>query len=90
MGPGGDEYLQQVIREGEEAEVRVANMVFPVCDSLRELWIGNTTRAVVVRSDDGSLSNITMSRNEKQRDFDHSPGKSFAFARSVRQLVSEE
>lgn len=67
MGPGGDEYLQQVRREGKEAELRVAHMVFPVCASLRELWIGKTTRAVVDRSSDGSFKDITMSEVERAR-----------------------
>ena len=65
MGPGGDEYLQQVKREGEEAELRVAHMVFPVCASLQELWIGTTTKAVVDRSSDGSFKDLTMSEAKR-------------------------
>lgn len=67
MGPGGDEYLQQVIREGKEAERKVARMVFPVCTSLRELWVGDTAKATVERSLGGSVNNITMSECDRAK-----------------------
>lgn len=65
MGPGGTEYPQQVDREGKEAEKKVAHMVFPICASLEELWTGDTAKAVVERSSDGSLRNITMSECDR-------------------------
>lgn len=65
MGPGGDAVLQRVKREGEEAERKVAHMVFPVCASLEELWIGDTTKAMAGRSSDGSLQKLNMSECDR-------------------------
>ena len=67
MGPGGAAVRQQVNREGEEAERKVAHMIFPVCASLEELWIGDTRKAVAERSPDGRVKNITMSECDRDK-----------------------
>lgn len=64
MGPRGDQVRQRVKREKQEAESKVAQMVFAVCAHLVELRIGDNTKAEIERSSDGSVKNITMSEGE--------------------------
>ncbi len=71
MGPRGAAVRQQVEREGEEAERKVTNMIFPVCASLEELWIGDTRKAVAERSPDGTLKNITVSECDRDKTVKH-------------------
>lgn len=61
VGPGGVKlHRERAKSDEEEAERKVAHMVFPACASLGQLWIGDTTKAVGERSPDGSLKKITM------------------------------
>ena len=56
MNPDGseiEEVVAMVDQEQREAEIKVLDMVAPVCPSLRELWIGNDTRAEIVRNANG-------------------------------------
>lgn len=68
-GPRGNEYRQQVISKGKEAEKKVAHMVFPVCANLKELWIGDSTKATVERYSDGGVRNINMSEGDRGKVF---------------------
>ncbi len=45
FGPGGEEYRQQVEREGREAERRAAKDIFDRCPLVKELWFDVYSRA---------------------------------------------
>lgn len=68
VGPGGVKlHRERAKSDAEETERKVAHMVFPVCASLGQLWIGDTTKAVGERSPDGSLKKITMSECDRDK-----------------------
>jgi hypothetical protein len=58
MGPGGEEYRQQVREEGRRYTIKVVDMVFPVCPALRDLWIGHWTHVEAQRTQNGSIANL--------------------------------
>lgn len=65
-GPRGKEVRERVGKECREAEERVARMVAPVCSRLDKLWIGDTTRAEVLRDADGSFRSVVWHRGERR------------------------
>lgn len=68
VGPGGVKlHRERAESDEEETERKVAHMVFPVCASLGQSWIGDTTKAVGERSPDGSLKKITMSKCDRDK-----------------------
>jgi hypothetical protein len=58
MGPGGEEYRQQVKEEGRRYTVEVVDMVFPACPALRDLWIGDWTHVEAQRTQNGSIASL--------------------------------
>lgn len=68
MGPGGKELLERVQAEGAEAGRKVANMVFPQCAKLIDLWIGDYARAEAVRDGNGRFMNLMWHKNETRDD----------------------
>ena len=49
-GPNGEAYLQQVIEEEKEADEKVAKMVYARIPMLKELWIGDDSKATLSRN----------------------------------------
>jgi hypothetical protein len=58
MGPGGDELLKQVAAEGRTAAESVAKLVFQTCAPLKRLWVGDRSRAEVLRDEEGNAIDI--------------------------------
>ncbi|KAL8967422.1 MAG: hypothetical protein Q9183_002927 [Haloplaca sp. 2 TL-2023] len=54
MGPGEQRTRDPFQRQGEEANARVANMVFAAVLTLKTLWIGDVARATVTRTPFGN------------------------------------
>ncbi|KAL8850393.1 MAG: hypothetical protein Q9221_004625 [Calogaya cf. arnoldii] len=69
FGPDGQRVREAVKRERVEAEKRVAQMAFTMLPKLEELWIGDSSRATVVRTDfDNELSWMETPRPKPYRD----------------------
>jgi hypothetical protein len=58
MGPGGDEIWKQVAAEGRKALESVAKLVFQTCVPLKKLWVGDRSRAEVLRDEEGNVIDI--------------------------------
>jgi hypothetical protein len=58
MGPGGKELLEQVAAEERAAAESVANLVFQTSAPLKKLWVGNRSRAEVLRDEEGNVIDI--------------------------------
>jgi hypothetical protein len=58
MGPGGEEYRQQVVEEGHRYTIKAVEMVFPACSGLRDLWIGDWTHVKAQRTVNGSIADL--------------------------------
>lgn len=57
-GVWGKQLLKEVEENAVQAEIRVADMVFPACSRLEDLWIGDSVRAEVMRYENGSIADI--------------------------------
>lgn len=62
LGPNGQARLQRDRTECRKAEERVALMAFKSCTRLNVLWIGDRTRATVVRDTSGAVRETTVER----------------------------
>ncbi|OCK79748.1 hypothetical protein K432DRAFT_382811 [Lepidopterella palustris CBS 459.81] len=62
MGPGGDELRKEVGERGVQTEEKVAQMAFSACKALKELWVGDHARAVVVRDGKGGIKDVKWTR----------------------------
>ena len=60
-------FAMQIADEEIEAEATVAEMVGPVCRNLTQLWIGDSTKQVIFRDDNGTYEGVIWHRG-KQRD----------------------
>ena len=58
MGPGGDEFAEQVAAEERTATESVAKLVFQTCASLKKLWVGDSSHAEVLRDEEGNVIDI--------------------------------
>ena len=61
MGPHGDETRKSVAEQRREAEQDVAQMVFDRMLYLKDLWVGNCSKATVSRTATGRIDEITWS-----------------------------
>ena len=66
MGSGGDALRRSVAEYGRQAEQRVAEMVFGRLKGLKELWLGNCSKAMVLRDVVGSDDEIFWSYEWRQ------------------------
>ncbi|KAK5165441.1 uncharacterized protein LTR77_008970 [Saxophila tyrrhenica] len=62
LGPGGDEYRQQLEEEKGRAVRYVGRKVFERLEGLEECWVGNWDRAVVRRGKEGSVMDVAWER----------------------------
>jgi hypothetical protein len=62
MGPDGDEIWKQVEAEGrtaaESVAKSVAKSVFQTCAPLKKLWVGDRSRAEVLRDEESNVLDI--------------------------------
>jgi hypothetical protein len=58
MGPGSDEIRKKVAAKGRTAAKSVAVLVFQACAPLKKLWVGDRSRAEVLRDEDGNVIDI--------------------------------
>ncbi|KAK0222969.1 hypothetical protein EDD85DRAFT_860483 [Armillaria nabsnona] len=66
MGPDGAELLRRVQEEMEEANKRVADMVFGTCVNLDVMVLGNSAKAVVTRDHGGQIQDIRWCEAQRQ------------------------
>lgn len=59
------EFIAYIDAQQREAETRVATMLAPPCRNLTELWVGNYSRAEILRDTDGNYTDTTWHRGEK-------------------------
>ena len=64
-GDHGRQLRVQVEKERREANHRVARMIFSACRQLETLWIGDTDRATVIRSSDGTVLRTFVEPGER-------------------------
>ena len=67
MGPGGEQYRLQVAAEGRRATERVARTVFARLRTLKELWVGDYSKAVVVRTASGAVEEVVWTYGHRLR-----------------------
>ena len=65
-GPRGQELRERVALQRQEAERKVARMVASACPRLRDLWIGDSAHAEVLRDKDGAFESYVLHRGQKR------------------------
>ena len=68
MGPGGAELRKQVEEDRHKTEDMAARAAFSSCASLKEVRVGELSKAQVVRGEDGNIDKIIWSRGEQETD----------------------
>lgn len=68
MGPGGAELRKQVEEDRYKTEDMAVRVAFSSCASLKEVRIGELSKAQVVRGEDGIIDKIIWSRGERETD----------------------
>lgn len=66
MGPGGEEFREQVIAEGRRYTIKAVDMVFAACSKLRDLWIGDWDHITAERTQNGTISDLVWRTSSKR------------------------
>ncbi|KAL8813522.1 MAG: hypothetical protein Q9200_000196 [Gallowayella weberi] len=67
MGPGGEELALQIETDRNRAEETVARMVFVNVPKLEELWVGEHSKANIIRTDTGKVGQISWTDDSRQK-----------------------
>ena len=68
MGPGGAELWKQVEEDRCKTEDMAARAAFSSSASLKEVRVGELSKAQAVRGDHGNIDKIIWSRGEQETD----------------------